>query len=426
MTENRKKWYRLDNVAKIIPSQTEGADTRIMRLSCELKEDVDPEILQAAFDRSISEFHYFNSVLRKGLFWYYLDESEEHYVVRREDTPAFSPLYFPGRRCLLYRVNYFGRRINLEMFHVLADGTGAFEFFRTLILYYLSMRHGLSPAKDPAGASVSERTDDSYRQFYTSSEERSQLKTLTSNRAYQIRLARDGNMQNHIVEGAISASAFLKLARSHETTAGILSTALFIEAILEEMGPRDRRLPIVISVPVNLRSFFPSRTTRNFFGVIRIAYRAEQYDGTLSNIIGPVAQDFDRQLQIDQITGNMNSYSALEHNLAIKMVPLFIKDIVTGQYNRAAKKGVTASMSNIGVIRIPEEYVPYIDRFCGSMSSRNMQMTVTTFEDRMVFGAVSGYEQHSVLLHFFRKMADLGLDVELSTNDYNAPEAERK
>ena len=38
----KSKWYQLDNAAKIVPSTTGGADTRVFRITCELKEDVDP------------------------------------------------------------------------------------------------------------------------------------------------------------------------------------------------------------------------------------------------------------------------------------------------------------------------------------------------------------------------------------------------
>ena len=71
--ERNSKWYQLDNAAKIIPSTARGGNTRVFRITCELKEEVDPQILQNALDQTIIDFPHFNCVLRKGLFWYYLD-----------------------------------------------------------------------------------------------------------------------------------------------------------------------------------------------------------------------------------------------------------------------------------------------------------------------------------------------------------------
>ena len=66
----RAKWYELDNNAKIVPSTTKGSDTRVFRITCELKEEVNGALLQHALDRTVPDFPHFASVLRKGLFWY--------------------------------------------------------------------------------------------------------------------------------------------------------------------------------------------------------------------------------------------------------------------------------------------------------------------------------------------------------------------
>ena len=136
------KWYQLDNAAKIVPSTAGGSDTRVFRITCELNEEVDPEALQSAVTAAARDFPHFSSVLKKGLFWYYLDQSDLDAEVTRDDRPALDTIYWEGRRNLLYRVNYHGRRINLEMYHVLTDGTGAFEFLKAILAEYLGIKTG--------------------------------------------------------------------------------------------------------------------------------------------------------------------------------------------------------------------------------------------------------------------------------------------
>ena len=101
----QKNWYKLDNAAKIIPATIGGPDTRVFRLVCELKEDVDPEILQIAVNETSREFPHMNCCLRSGIFWYYLDESKEKPIVTEDQLPALSALYKAGRKNLLYRIN---------------------------------------------------------------------------------------------------------------------------------------------------------------------------------------------------------------------------------------------------------------------------------------------------------------------------------
>ncbi len=418
--KQRANWYKLDNAAKIVPSTAKGANTRVFRITCELKEKIDKEILQQALDETIEEYPFFNCVLHRGIFWYYLEDSNLRPVVEQEHEPACSPLYIPGKKSLLYRINYFEKRINLEMFHVLADGTGAFMFFKNLIIRYLQISHNIGKDISPTDDfSVEEKNVDSFTDNYVKQKGLKQLKEMSAVKAYQISGEIDDNLLPHLLEGTVSAGKFLELAHKYNTTVGVLCVAIYIKGVIQGMSRRQMRKHIVVSVPVNLRQFFKSKTARNFFGVINIEYNPADYNGEMESIIEPVDKAFKTKLSTENIEKTMNSYSALEHNLAIKMVPLPIKDWTIGRFDRAAKKGVTTSMSNLGQIKMPDEVTEYIDRFAAFMTASSQQITVCTFKDKMVFGEASPYKTHEVMLNFFRCLTELGIDVELGSNDYD-------
>lgn len=427
MTElERNKWYKLDNAAKIIPGTTRGANTRVFRIACELFEEVDRTLLQAALDEALREFPYFNCVLRKGLFWYYLDGTDIQPVVTEDNQPACGPLYFPGRRNLLYKVTYFHNRINLEMFHVLADGTGAFRFLRRIIINYLRLAHDLPKADRADRSSTVEKSDDAFRRYYTKNKQKGQLKRFMATRAYQIKGQRDQNEQMHLIEGTASAKEFLAAAHQFHTTAGIFMTSLFVKSVIDAMTMKDLKKPISISIPVDLRRFFPSVTSRNFFGVINVIIRAESRDMTLEEVIAKVSAPFKEQLSRENIEKTMNAYSAYERNVGIKMVPLFLKELGVQGLSTIAGTGVTASVSNIGVIEFPEAFEKYIKQFSPFMASLNIQLTTATYKDRMAFGFCSSFEECSVITGFFRYLTDLGIRVELATNDCDRQPADPK
>ena len=169
-------------------------------------------------------------------------------------------------------------------------------------------------------------------------------------------------------------------------------TALFMESILEEMRVRDKKLPIVLSVPVNLRNYFPSDTARNFFGVINVAFYPEQYDGTIESILEVVQASFRRQLTQDQISLSMHDYARLEHNIVIRPIPLFIKNLVVAAVNGIMQKGITGTVSNVGKITIPEPYCSLIDRFSCFMAAPDVQISVCSFNGKMCFGVGSAFE----------------------------------
>ena len=135
------KWRKLDNAAKIFPAVSDKRDERVFRFACELKEEVDPLLLQEALDESIKMFPMFLCVIRKGFFWNYMEERDIRPLVTEENMPPCSRIYVRDQRNLLFRVTYFQKRINFEVFHALTDGTGALQFLKTLVHIYLKLVH---------------------------------------------------------------------------------------------------------------------------------------------------------------------------------------------------------------------------------------------------------------------------------------------
>ena len=68
-------WYRLDNAAKIFPCVSNAENTNVFRLVCELKEEVDPVLLQQALEAAVAEYPSFRMKLKKGFFWYFLEHN---------------------------------------------------------------------------------------------------------------------------------------------------------------------------------------------------------------------------------------------------------------------------------------------------------------------------------------------------------------
>ena len=66
MDTGYSKWRKLDNAALAFPLVTGKNDTRVFRFYCQLKEEVNGEILQAALDQTMEKYPLFQAVLRKG------------------------------------------------------------------------------------------------------------------------------------------------------------------------------------------------------------------------------------------------------------------------------------------------------------------------------------------------------------------------
>ena len=171
METGYSKWRKLDNAALAFPLVTGKNDSRVFRFYCQLKEEVDPDILQKALDQTMEKYPLFKAVLRKGLFWFYLERRDIQAVVKPEKKPPCSQLYIPDQKSLLFRVSYHRNRINFEVYHALTDGTGAMNFVTELVQDYLILAHPedkLPRIELADEATPGEQEEDSFSQYYSS------------------------------------------------------------------------------------------------------------------------------------------------------------------------------------------------------------------------------------------------------------------
>ena len=168
--KKRTRWRKLDNAAQAFPAATGKKDTRVFRFYCTLKETVDKTALQKALDLTLEKYPLFLSVLRKGVFWFYMEPREIRAVVKEEDKPPCSRIYVPDQKKLLFEVSYYRNRINFEVFHGLTDGTGAMQFLKELVRNYLVTRYPDRVFPELGGDEELTDTDyeeDSFSQYYT-------------------------------------------------------------------------------------------------------------------------------------------------------------------------------------------------------------------------------------------------------------------
>ena len=130
--EHSSRWRKLDNAAQAFPAATGKKDTRVFRFYCQLKEDIQADLLQKALEQTMEHYPVFSMVLRKGLFWFYLEQRDLPAKVEEEKRPPCSEIYVPDHKTLLFQVSYYKTRINFEVFHALTDGTGAMLFLKEL------------------------------------------------------------------------------------------------------------------------------------------------------------------------------------------------------------------------------------------------------------------------------------------------------
>lgn len=418
--KKRSQWLRLDNAAKLFPATSGKKDTKVFRIACELTEPVQEDLLNRALEETVDEFPVFRSVLRKGLFWYYLETTEREVKAHIEQSQPCSPLYDNNKRSFLFDVSYYNQRINLEVHHALTDGVGAKMFFTTLVCHYLKLAHH-SEWKNTmleAGydASIDERLDDSFSRYYDNREKEYEVQKVGKKPRVAYRLYGPKLSENRIkvVEGHIPVHEVKQKAKAYHTSVTIYLTALILSSIGEVMTVREKRKPVGIMVPVNLRSYFKSQSVRNFFATINVVYDFGKESGEFKDIIKKVEQCFVNELTEENMKNNLNRNGALGNNPFTRFVPLVIKDFFIKIGYKISDRQYTFSVSNIGIFDVPEEMKSYIQRFSVFVSTEKKQACICSYEDELVIGFTSPLIATEVERNFFRKLTAEDIQVTIA------------
>jgi hypothetical protein len=93
----------------------------------------------------------------------------------------------------------------------------------------------------------------------------------------------------------MSTKALLDEAHKYNTSLTVFISSLFIHSIYKTMPDRRNTQPVVLAFPINLRQFFESATTRNFFSVVNIGYNFKNGDD-LNLLVQSIDEDLKKRL----------------------------------------------------------------------------------------------------------------------------------
>ena len=115
------------------------------------------------------------------------------------------------------------------------------------------------------------------------------------------------------------------------------------------------------------------------------------------------------------LRGDITTNAETQRNPFIRIVPLFIKDLVVRQfYTKIQDKNSSAGLTNMGALKVPETMKPYIERFdiyMGQPFSTRTNCAIASFEDILTINFASSIAETDVERLFFRKLVQDGIHV---------------
>lgn len=416
------RWDKLDNTAHLFPVIAGDSMSNVYRISVTLTELIVPELLQQALDIVLPKFDGFNLRLRQGVFWYYFEENGKAAPKVREETTFPCRYIYPNRNnSYLFRVTYYKYRINLEVFHVLTDGMGGINFLKELTYQYLRLLHPeLKGEKgDLLASSTSLNREDSFLKNYRKSSE----KGYQTKKAYLVKGERLSPGEFGIMHGYMQVPELKEVCHGYGVSINEYLVSVFVWSVYRECMhgmPSDK--PIRVAVPVNLRPYFNSITTKNFFVMVSAEFHPVEEEYTFEAVLEIVKNSLKQQINKENLERLFSYNVSNEKILVARAAPLVIKNIAMRIVYTQSALANTSTITNIGNITVDDEYKPYVEMFhsCLAMSKgQHIKGNICSYQNTLVFSFSYDLADPSVQRSFFRKIAEDGVSVEIESNGVN-------
>lgn len=421
--KKQKLWYRLDNAGVLYSALKKEKYAPVYRFSAVMKETVDPEALQRAVDCTMPRFPGFRVRIRKGAFWCYFEPNEKPGpFVRRDIANPCQPIREKQDNDWLIRFFYYEKRISFEAFHAISDGAGALTFFRTLLAEYLRER-GVEIPPNPSILNVEEaprpeELEDAYGRYAGRRALRGRLeKTAYSNVSQQ-----EPFYTLNVTMGLMSVTEVKGQAKRYGASLTEYLTAVLLLSLLEKQAEEKhrRQKPVALAIPINLRSWFPSETLRNFILTVRPCIDPSLGEYSLEEIIRYVHSYMNLHLSRQEMRAVLTGNVRFTQNPLLQVIPLFLKKpVMAFSYELLGVRPYTATYTNPGPFRVPEAMAPYIDHMevvLGQATRPSPHCASISFGDTLEVTFAGTGASSDTERRFFTHLVQAGIHVKVISN----------
>lgn len=360
-------WLRLDNAAKIYPAIQTAEMTAVFRLSAVLTERVKIKPLLVAIGLLENRFPYYKMKPRKGFFWYYLQYYDEKITVIPD---AGIPCRAFGSDELLFRILVKANRISVEFSHILTDGSGGFEFLKSLLMTYFESCgfsfQGSAPYMRPDEQISPEEFEDAFGKNF----QMDLPAPVRIPKSFHLTYPLKPRPRFDVMSFLLDIGEMMTRAKHFKVslTVYLVSVYLFsLQSIYNRMPAhrkRRRRKIFRIQVPVNLRRMYPSKTMRNFslyvMPEIDLHLGRYSFEEILKVVYHKMQLETDKKLISKIISRNVGA----EKNILLKNTPLFIKSLILYfTYRIQGTSRYSGVITNLGKVSLHPEADKLVDHF---------------------------------------------------------------
>ena len=410
-----KDWIKLDNAATIYPATIKRKYAALFRLTITLTENIDNDILSESLKSILKRFPTFACSLKEGFFWCYLEKIKEEPKVEKDSVNPMIRHDFDKQ--YLFRVRTYKNRIAIEYFHALTDGTGGMTFLLTLTNEYLHRKYNIKKQYNNLVLNINEEPsedeiNDAFLKYASKSGSLEHEK-----KAFHLKGTKINDNLINIITGIIDTEEIKKLAKKYNATITEFVTSILL-LNLKELSNNTKK-EIKISIPINLRKLYNTKTLRNFSSYVNVGITNEK-DYSLKEVISSVKKQLKEKTMEEKINAKITGNVKLMKNHFIRRIPMFIKKHIMSYTEKVMGDGyITTTLSNLGNIEIPnnmKKYVTDMNFILGKSRGKTTAITMIGYNNKLYITFSRNIKESDFERLFFTTLSKMGLDILIESN----------
>jgi NRPS condensation-like uncharacterized protein len=328
------------------------------------------------------------------------------------------------RKCA-FRIIVYNKRIALEIFHSITDGSGALVFLKSLIAEYIQQKHGVHiPAEHGVFGRLEEPSEAELEDSYGKYSGKTPA-SLRQTNAWRPKGTPEARGFSNVTCFELPVKPVLEKAHEYGVSLTAFLCSVMMQALQnlqEEKVPHWRkRKPIKVFLPVNLRGIFESKSLRNFvlYTVPEITPKLGRYE--FSEICEIVKHQMALEITQKNMSAKIATNTACEKIWAFKLMPLFLKNIaMKAVFHSVGERKSCLAFSNLGAVKLPElmkQYIERMDFILGVQATAPYDCAMLSYGDTLYINFIRNIRESELEYHFYRVLQDFGIPVTVQSNN---------
>lgn len=411
-------YLRTDSYGKIFLYCTPNDCACVPRHTIQMSERVRPDVLKEAVKTALLRFPHMMLRIEatETQLRYRLNVEEPvvlpfdgvwtRYVIGTSDTHGY-----------LFLVGYQDDKIYMEYQHSTSDGRGFEEFIRCVLFNYLKL------CGKPVENDGTVRGLDS---VYTVGESEDAYQHLaesySSQGIYQKppalhadALTDLGDRPEVISEIIFPFEQLHRAAKSMGASPLSVIAPLFSRTFRSKFGA-DSQAPVISQIPVDLRPYIPSATTRYFICFLDLPYEAEYDQLPLDEVCKRTKAFLKEQMAPELLLFRAKRASDACRELHERDIPLMEKIAEASKMSKNFVLEDSFLITNVGEFRVPESMKPYVLDYGAVLpcACQPCAMLISSYNGNMKISIAQRTHDLDLAVGFSNLLSQLGIDVRIN------------